>query len=237
MSPILEIKNLRAAYGAVQALRGVSLLVPQGKIVTLLGANGAGKSSTLRAISGLLKPVEGEISYQGHSLLGVPAHRIVGLGLVQCPEGRGIFPELSVEDNLELGAYTRPDKGAIGRERSYVWGLFPRLLERRGQAAGTLSGGEQQMLAIGRALMAKPKLLLLDEPSLGLAPQIVEIIFEVIQKINREGCSVLLVEQNAHLALEIADYAYVLETGSVKLEGIAASVADNPEVKKAYLGG
>ena len=237
MNAILEIQGLRVSYGAVQALRGVSLSVPQGKIVTLLGANGAGKSTVLRAISGLLKPSAGSIVYEGSTLLPVPAHRIVGLGLVHCPEGRGIFPELSVEENLDLGAYTRKDRRSIEHELTYVWELFPRLLERRKQPAGTLSGGEQQMLAIGRALMAKPKLLLLDEPSLGLAPQVVEMIFEVIQKVNREGCSVLLVEQNANLALEIAHHAYVLETGEIKIQGPAAEIAVNADVKKAYLGG
>lgn len=237
MSLILEISGLSVSYGAVQALHGVSIKVPQGKIATLIGANGAGKSTVLRAVSGLVKPAAGEILYEGNSLLAVPAHRIVGLGLVHCPEGRGIFPELTVEENLDLGAYSRPDRSGLARELTYVWELFPRLLERRRQPAGTLSGGEQQMLAIGRALMSKPRLLLLDEPSLGLAPQVVEIIFEVIQKVNREGCSVLLVEQNANLALEIAHEAYVLETGVVKLAGPASTIAGNPEVKKAYLGG
>lgn len=237
MNAILEIKNLSISYGAVQALRDISLQVEQGKIVTLIGANGAGKSTVLRAVSGLVSPAQGEILFQGSSLLGVPSHRIVGLGLVHCPEGRGIFPELSVEENLDLGAYTRSDRSSLGHDLTYVWELFPRLLERRQQPAGTLSGGEQQMLAIGRALMAKPRLLLLDEPSLGLAPQVVEIIFEVIQKVNREGCSILLVEQNANLALEIAHEAYVLETGFIKLKGKAAEVATNPEVKNAYLGG
>jgi branched-chain amino acid transport system ATP-binding protein len=237
MSAMLEIRGLVVNYGSVRALHGVSLSVPQGKIVTLIGANGAGKSTVLRAISGLARPGSGAIDFQGSSLLTVPAHRIVGLGLVHCPEGRGIFPELSVEENLDLGAYTRKDRKAIEVELTYVWELFPRLLERRKQAAGTLSGGEQQMLAIGRALMAKPKLLLLDEPSLGLAPQVVEMIFEVIKKVNREGCSVLLVEQNANLALDIADFAYVIETGEIKLQGPAAEIAANSEVKKAYLGG
>jgi len=237
MISILEISNLSVAYGPVAALRGVTLRVPQGKIVTLIGANGAGKSTVLRAISGLARPSGGDILFQGNSLLEVPAHRIVRLGLVHCPEGRGILSELTVEENLDLGAYTRRDSGAIAVELTYVWELFPRLLERRRQPAGTLSGGEQQMLAIGRALMAKPKLLLLDEPSLGLAPQVVEMIFEVIQKVNREGCSVLLVEQNANLALEIAHEAYVLETGVITLQGEARQVAGNPDVQKAYLGG
>jgi branched-chain amino acid transport system ATP-binding protein len=237
MSPILEIRDLEVSYGAVKALRGVSLVVDQGKIICLIGANGAGKSTTLRAISGLAHPSHGEILYQGSSLLKVPVHRIVGQGLVHCPEGRGIFPELTVEENLDLGAYTRPSRENLVQELTYIWELFPRLLERRRQPAGTLSGGEQQMLAIGRALMAKPKLLLLDEPSLGLAPQVVEIIFEVIQKVNREGTSILLVEQNANLALEIAHDAYVMETGKIILQGEASKIADNPEVRKAYLGG
>ena len=234
---MLTIKDLQVSYGAVQALRGVSLDVPLGRIVTLIGANGAGKSTVLRAVSQLVKPVAGSIAFEGSSLLGVPAHKIVGLGLVHCPEGRGIFPELSVEENLDLGAYVRSDSPGIETDRTYAYELFPRLLERRKQAAGTLSGGEQQMLAIARALMARPKLLLLDEPSLGLAPQIVEMIFEVIQKVNREGASVLLVEQNANLALEIAHYAYVLETGSIVIEGEASSVAKDPRVVQAYLGG
>lgn len=237
MSSLLEVRNLDLSYGAIQALRGFSLHLNQGQIVTLIGANGAGKSSALRAISGLLKPLNGEILFQGMPLKGMLAHQIVGLGLVHCPEGRGVFPELSVEENLDLGAYTRKDARETARELAYVWELFPRLLERRSQKAGTLSGGEQQMLAIGRALMAKPKLLMLDEPSLGLAPQVVEMILEAIQKINREGCSVLLVEQNANLALEIAHYAYVLENGAVTLHGDAAAVAGNPEVRRAYLGG
>jgi branched-chain amino acid transport system ATP-binding protein len=237
VSALLELKDLKVSYGAVQALKGVSLKVEQGRIVTILGANGAGKSTTLRAVSGLLKEVEGEILFQGSPLLGTPAHRIVGLGLVHCPEGRGIFPELSVAENLDLGAYTLSKRGDSELELTYVWELFPRLLERRNQLAGTLSGGEQQMLAIGRALMAKPKLLMLDEPSLGLAPQVVEMIFEVIQKINREGCSVLLVEQNANLALEIAHDAYVLENGLIQLQGAAKDVAGDPAVQRAYLGG
>jgi branched-chain amino acid transport system ATP-binding protein len=235
MSLMLEIRGLKVSYGQVQALRGVSLAVPRGGIVTLIGANGAGKSTVLRAISGLL-PWQGEILFEGSPLAGIPAHRIVGLGLVHCPEGRGVFPELSVEENLDLGAYSRAERGSISQDLSYVWELFPRLFERRGQSAGTLSGGEQQMLAMGRALMAKPKLLLLDEPSLGLAPQVVDLIFDAILKVNREGCSILLVEQNANLALEIAQDAFVLETGEIKIKGKASELALNPEVKNAYLG-
>ncbi|MES2201712.1 MAG: ABC transporter ATP-binding protein [candidate division FCPU426 bacterium] len=234
---ILEIKDLSVSYGAVRALKNFSMELPVGGIVTLIGANGAGKSTVLRAISGLVKPESGEILFEGASLKSVPPHRIVGLGLVHCPEGRGIFPNLTVLENLDLGAYTRKDRRGLESELTHVYQLFPRLLERRSQPAGTLSGGEQQMLAIGRALMARPKLLLLDEPSLGLAPQVVELIFEVIQKINREGCSVLLVEQNAHLALEIAHHAYVLETGSLVMQGKASDIAKDPRVIAAYLGG
>ncbi len=237
MTPLLEIKGLSVSYGAVRALRGLDLRVPLGSIVTLIGANGAGKFTVLRAVSGLVRPQEGEITFEGSSLLPVPAHRIVGLGLVHCPEGRGVFPAMSVEENLDLGAYARAERGEVESDRTYVFELFPRLLERRRQPAGTLSGGEQQMLAIGRALMARPKLLLLDEPSLGLAPQVVEMIFEVIKKVNREGTSVLLVEQNANLALEIAHHAYVLETGELKLQGPASEVMKDERVVKAYLGG
>jgi branched-chain amino acid transport system ATP-binding protein len=234
---MLEIKDLSVSYGAVRALRGLSMQVPVGKIVTLLGANGAGKSTVLRAVSGLIKPASGEIHFEGSSLIGVSVHRIVGLGLVHCPEGRGVFPNLTVLENLDLGAYANASRRSMAADLTYVFELFPRLFERREQLAGTLSGGEQQMLGIGRTLMARPKLLLLDEPSLGLAPQVVELIFEVIQKINREGCSILLVEQNANLALEIAHHAYVLETGELALEGEAKDVAKNPKVIEAYLGG
>lgn len=236
MTPLLEIRSLSVSYGPVKALRDLDFRLEEGRIATLIGSNGAGKSTTLRAISGLLKPDSGEILYRGSSLLGMPAHRIVGMGLVHCPEGRGIVPSLSVMENLELGAYTRPSREDKSRDFTYVWELFPRLLERREQKAETLSGGEQQMLAIGRALMAKPKLLLLDEPSLGLAPQVVDTIFNVVQKINREGTSILLVEQNAHLALEISDIAYVLENGSLCFKGPAKEVAANKEIQKAYLG-
>jgi branched-chain amino acid transport system ATP-binding protein len=233
---ILQISGLRVSYGAIQALHGVSLNVPQGKIVTLIGANGAGKSTVLRAISGLAKIQQGSIVFKGEDLAGVAAHDIVKRGLLQCPEGRGVFPNLSVEENLDLGAYTRSDAQEIHRDLAHVFELFPRLMERRGQAAGTLSGGEQQMLAIGRALMGRPQLLLLDEPSLGLAPQVVEMIFSTVKRINGEGTSILLVEQNANLALETADYAYVLETGSILLQGNAAKVAADKRVKEAYLG-
>jgi branched-chain amino acid transport system ATP-binding protein len=232
----LELKNLVVAYGAVQALKGVSLSVAEGSIVCLIGANGAGKSTTLRTISGLVKPQEGGIYFEGQSTLGVQAHQLVARGLVQCPEGRGVFPKLTTEENLDLGAYARKDKAGIQKDLESVYALFPRLKERRKQSAGTLSGGEQQMLAMGRALMSKPRLLLLDEPSLGLAPQMIELIFETIQNINRQGTTILLVEQNAQMALEISSYAYVLETGLVLLEGEAAKVVKNPKVKEAYLG-
>ena len=236
MSNLLELKNLIVTYGAIQALKGISLSVPEGSIVCLVGANGAGKSTTLRTISGLVKPQEGGIFFEGQSTLGVPTHQLVAKGLVQCPEGRGVFPKLTVEENLDLGAYARKDKAGIQKDLETVYSLFPRLQERHKQSAGTLSGGEQQMLAMGRALMAKPRLLLLDEPSLGLAPQMIELIFETIQNINRQGTTILLVEQNAQMALEISSYAYVLETGSVLLEGEAAKVANDPKVKAAYLG-
>ena len=205
-------------------------------MVCLIGANGAGKSTVLRAISGLKKPSSGEILFKGRSVLGSPPHRLVEEGIVQCPEGRGIFPNLTVEENLDLGAYTRADKASIRKDLDHVFTLFPRLQERRTQLGGTLSGGEQQMLAIGRALLARPQLLLLDEPSLGLAPQVIELIFETIQTINREGATVLLVEQNAQLALEISDRAYVLEAGKVLLQGPARELLNDPKVKEAYLG-
>ena len=236
MSALLEIRDLEVSYGPVAALKGVSLSVPQGGIVCLIGANGAGKSTVLKTVSGLLPARAGAIAFEGVNLRQSAAHRIVGLGLTHCPEGRGVFPELRVDENLALGAYTRPDKAEMERGLTYAYELFPRLFERRSQVAGTLSGGEQQMLAIGRSLMSRPKLLMLDEPSLGLAPQIVEMIFGVIQKVNAEGCSVLLVEQNAHQALAISHHAYVLETGKIALEGPAQEVAKNPKVIEAYLG-
>jgi len=233
---ILEIKNLSVFYDAIQALRGVNLSVPKGTIVCLIGANGAGKSTVLRAISGVKKTSSGDILFNGQSIVASATHEIVKRGIVQCPEGRGIFPNLTVEENLDLGAYVRQDQNLIKKDLEHVYLLFPRLKERRKQSAGTLSGGEQQMLAIGRALMARPQLLLLDEPSLGLAPQVIELIFETIQKINAEGTTILLVEQNAQLALEASRYAYVLETGNILLEGPAEQVLENPKVKEAYLG-
>jgi branched-chain amino acid transport system ATP-binding protein len=235
-SPLLEIKDLSFFYDAVQALRGVNLQVPQGSIVCLIGANGAGKSTVLRAVSGLKKPSSGDILFNSKSIAGSKPEDLVRLGIVQSPEGRGVFPNLSIEENLDLGAYIRNDKAEIKRDLEKVFELFPRLKERLKQLAGTLSGGEQQMLAMGRALMARPQLLLLDEPSLGLAPQVIELIFETVTKINKEGTTILLVEQNAQLALEASHYAYVLETGSTILEGEASKVLNNPKVKEAYLG-
>ncbi len=237
MNPILlEIKNLSVFYDAIQALKGISLSVPKGSIVCLIGANGAGKSTVLKSISGIKRFSSGEILFNGKDISTFPPHSLVKMGIVQCPEGRGIFPNLTVEENLDLGAYVRPHRQEIEKDLDHVYSLFSRLKERRKQMAGTLSGGEQQMLAIGRALMAHPQLLLLDEPSLGLAPQVIELIFETIQKINQEGTTILLVEQNAQLALESSRYAYVLETGEILLEGEADQVLKNPKVQQAYLG-
>ena len=235
--PLLDIHNLNVSYGAIQALRGVSLHVDQGQIVTLIGANGAGKSTTLRTISGLLRPVSGSIKFDGSALVRMPPHEIVRLGLIQVPEGRGIFANLSVSENIALGAYCRNDLGAVGGIRERGLQSFPVLLDRLQQNAGTLSGGEQQMLAIVRALVARPRLLLLDEPSLGLAPQITQTIFKVIHEIRTQGTTILLVEQNARMALKVADYAYVLETGKIVMQGAAAELAASDEVRKAYLGG
>jgi branched-chain amino acid transport system ATP-binding protein len=235
---MLEIKNLQVSYGAINALHGISLSVKPGSIVTLIGANGAGKTTTLKTISGLLKPKSGEIFYDGQNIAGLPPHQIVARGLSHVPEGRMIFANLTVLENLQLGAYLQKDRKIIRHELEHVFILFPRLKERERQIAGTLSGGEQQMLAIGRALMSKPKLLLLDEPSLGLAPLLVKTIFEKIVEINRDqGITILLVEQNANLALEISHFGYVLETGNVLLSGDSASLRQNPQVKSAYLGG
>jgi branched-chain amino acid transport system ATP-binding protein len=235
---MLEIKNLVVNYGAIVALHGISLSVPDGKIVTLIGANGAGKTTTLKTISGLLKPKGGEILYGDKNIAGLPPHQIVARGISQAPEGRMIFANLTVLENLQLGAYLQKDKNIVRQELERVFVLFPRLKERAKQIAGTLSGGEQQMLAIGRALMSRPKLLLLDEPSLGLAPLLVKTIFEKIVEINREqGLTILLVEQNANLALEISHFGYVLETGKVVLQGDSKELRQNPRVKSAYLGG
>jgi branched-chain amino acid transport system ATP-binding protein len=234
--PLLELRNLHVSYGAIQAVRGVSLKVEKGQIVTLIGANGAGKSTTLRTISGLLKPRAGEILFDGQSIGGLPPHQIVSRGVVQSPEGRGIFANLTVAENLKLGAYRRSDHKQIEADRERALNLFPRLRERLQQNAGTLSGGEQQMLAIARALVSGPRLLLLDEPSLGLAPQIMQTIFQVILEINSLGTTILLVEQNAHMALKVAHDAYVLETGEIAMHGRAAELARSDEVRKAYLG-
>jgi branched-chain amino acid transport system ATP-binding protein len=233
----LAVEALDVYYGAVHALKGVSLRVEAGEIVTLIGANGAGKTTLLRTISGLVPARSGRIVFEGKDICKTPAHEIVALGVSQSPEGRMVFANLSVEDNLELGAYRRKDRAAIREDRDRVFQLFPRLLERRKQLSGTLSGGEQQMLAIGRALMSRPRVLLLDEPSLGIAPLLVRDIFKNIVEINRRGTTVLLVEQNAHMALSIAQRGYVLETGRVVLEDAAANLAANDEVRAAYLGG
>jgi len=234
---MLKIENLEVAYGNIKAIKGISLEVNQGEIVTLIGSNGAGKSTTLRAISGILKPKSGSITFNGERIDGVEGHDIVAKGICQSPEGRRIFPKMSVDENLDLGAFLRNDKESIAADRDRVLELFPRLRERIDQKAGTMSGGEQQMLAVGRALMGSPKLLLLDEPSMGLAPVLVDMIFETIEKINKQGTTILLVEQNALAALNVADRAYVLESGSIKMSGEAKDLISNDEVTKAYLGG
>ena len=235
---MLEIRDLHVNYGAISALHGISLKVPKGQIVTLIGANGAGKSTTLRAISGLVKPRSGMINFEGHEIAGLPAHTIVGRGIAQSPEGRMVFANLTVLENLRMGAYRRKDKANFAKDLDYVFCIFPRLKEREWQAAGTLSGGEQQMLAIGRALMSKPKMLMLDEPSLGIAPLLVKTIFEKIVEINKElGLTILLVEQNANLALEVSHYGYVLETGKIILEDTSTALRENEDVRAAYLGG
>ncbi|MCI6085528.1 ABC transporter ATP-binding protein [Selenomonas sp.] len=235
--PMLKIDDINVYYGAIHAIKGISLTVNQGEIVTLIGANGAGKSTTLRTISGLLKPKTGSITFQGEDIAGTPAHKIVGLGISQVPEGRRIFTEMTVMENLDLGAFIRKDKDGIAADKKHVFELFPRLEERQDQVAGTLSGGEQQMLAMGRALMSRPKLLLLDEPSMGLAPLLIKEIFSIIEDINKSGTTVLLVEQNANMALSIANRAYVLETGRITLSGDAKKLAASEDVRKAYLGG
>jgi branched-chain amino acid transport system ATP-binding protein len=233
---MLEIKDLHVSYGGIHALRGVSLSVPEGKIVTLIGANGAGKSTLLRTISGLVKAESGSVLWDGQELLGRPIDRIVAGGIAMAPEGRHVFADLTVEENLRVGAYLRRDREGIAKDLAWVYSLFPRLKERSWQSAGTLSGGEQQMLAVGRALMSRPKLLMLDEPSLGLAPLVVREIFEIIRAVNRDGITVLLIEQNANMALKAADLAYVLETGSLTLSGTGAELLANEQVKAAYLG-
>jgi len=237
MAKMLDIKNINVYYGAIHAIKGISLTVDEGEIVTLIGANGAGKSTTLRTISGLLKPKTGSIEFLGKNIAGMPAHQIVKEGISQVPEGRRIFAEMTVIENLELGAFIRNDKDAVAEDMKLVFNRFPRLEERREQLAGTLSGGEQQMLAMGRALMSRPKLLLLDEPSMGLAPLLIKEIFSIIQDINKTGTTVLLVEQNANMALSIANRAYVLETGRITISGDASKLAASEEIRKAYLGG
>jgi branched-chain amino acid transport system ATP-binding protein len=233
---MLEVRELNVHYGAIHALHGVSLKVQQGQIVTLIGSNGAGKTTTLRTVSGLLTPSGGDVLFEGRSIVGTPAHEIVRLGIAMAPEGRGIFPNLTVEENLVMGAFARRDTAQVAKDRERALTLFPRVRERLKQMAGTLSGGEQQMLAIARALMARPRLLLLDEPSLGLAPQIVQTIFRIIREINAGGTTILLVEQNAHMALEVAHHAYVLEVGRVVMSDRASVLARSDAVRKAYLG-
>ncbi len=233
---MLKIQDLHVAYGGIQALRGISLEVPDGKIVTLIGANGAGKSTTLRTITGLVQAQSGSILWNGEELLGKSVDKIISLGLAMSPEGRRVFPDLTVVENLKLGAYLRRDKAGIAKDIEWVFYLFPRLQERSWQMGGTLSGGEQQMLAVGRALMSRPKLMMLDEPSLGLAPLVVQDIFSIIREINQQGVTVLLIEQNANMALKIADLAYVLETGNITMSGTGRELLENEKVREAYLG-
>jgi branched-chain amino acid transport system ATP-binding protein len=234
---MLEIIDLSTYYGGIQALKGISLNINKGEIITLIGANGAGKSTALMSICGVVPPRDGNIFFMGESLKGLSPDKIFGLGIVQVPEGRRIFPEMTVGENLDMGAYLRKDKAAIRQDMDYIFSLFPRLAERRKQPGGTLSGGEQQMLAISRGLMSRPKLLLLDEPSLGLAPVLVKLIFDTIRKINREnGTTIFLVEQNANMALAIADRGYVLETGRISIKGNSKELLNNEKIKTAYLG-
>ncbi len=237
MSALLEVKNLKVGYGKIVAVKDISITVNQGEIVTLIGSNGAGKSTTLRTISGLLKPKSGEILFEGNRIDGKEGHEVVKLGICQSPEGRRIFPRMTVSENLDLGAFLRSDKDAVAADRERVLDLFPRLRERISQRAGTMSGGEQQMLAVSRAMMGAPKLLMLDEPSMGLAPVLVDMIFETITKIREQGITILLIEQNAAAALDVADRAYVLESGAIKMGGKASDLAKDPAVTKAYLGG
>jgi branched-chain amino acid transport system ATP-binding protein len=233
---LLDVTDVHTFYGNIEALKGVSLSVDEGEIVTLIGSNGAGKSTTLRSISGLTPPREGSIKFDGTEIGEIPPQEVVGMGIALSPEGRHVFPRMTVEENLDLGAYLRKDRDGMDRDRERVYALFPRLKERQRQKAGTMSGGEQQMLAIGRALMANPKLLLLDEPSMGIAPILVERIYETIAEINRQGTTILLVEQNANYALDVSKRGYVLETGTIALEDESAKLRTNPEVQKAYLG-
>lgn len=234
---ILHVENLNVYYGAIHAVKGISFDVEEGEVVTLIGANGAGKSTTLNTVAGLLKPREGVVEFEGKSLLGIAPHTIVGKGIALCPEGRRVFLQMSVRENLEMGAFTRTDSAEVAQSLEDVFRRFPRLKERENQVAGTLSGGEQQMLAMGRALMSKPRLLMLDEPSMGLAPILVQEIFDIIEQLHSAGTTVLLVEQNARMALKVADRAYVLETGKVSMSGKASELASDERVKQAYLGG
>ncbi len=234
---MLEVKNLHVSYGMIDAVKGIDFQVNDGEIVSLIGANGAGKTTTMHTLSGLLKAKEGQILLDGKDLTKVKANKIVGMGLVQVPEGRRVFTQMSVEENLQLGAYLRHDKSEIAKDFRHVYELFPRLEERKKQLAGTLSGGEQQMLAMARALMSKPKVLLMDEPSMGLSPLLVKEIFAIIKDINKAGTTIFVVEQNAKMALEIADHAYVMETGKIVLSGTGKELAASSEVQKAYLGG
>lgn len=233
---MLKIENLQVHYGGIQALRGISLEVPDGRIVTLIGANGAGKSTTLRTITGLVKASGGSVQWDGQELLGKSIDKIISTGIAMSPEGRRVFPDMTVLENLKIGAYLRRDKAEIEKDIQWVYSLFPRLEERSWQLAGTLSGGEQQMLAVGRALMGKPKMILMDEPSMGLSPLLVKEIFAIIKEVNKQGITILLVEQNAKMALAISDRAYVLETGNITLSGDAQELLNDARVKKAYLG-
>ncbi len=233
---MLELKNVNVHYGAIHALQGINIKVNQGEIVTLIGANGAGKSTTLRAISGVLKPTTGEILFEENDIAKMKSHNLVSLGIAHVPEGRRVFSKMSVMENLEMGAYSRKDKEQIKKDYEKIFEIFPRIYERRNQMAGTLSGGEQQMLAMGRALMSKPRLLLLDEPSMGLAPLIVKQIFSIIEDINKSGTTILLVEQNATMALKVADRAYVIQHGTIEMEGSAEELLNDESVKNAYLG-
>jgi branched-chain amino acid transport system ATP-binding protein len=235
-APVLEVEDIQTFYGSIQALKGISLDVREGEIVTLIGANGAGKSTTLRSINGLNRPQKGRIRFQGRDITSEPAHEIVKMGISQAPEGRKLFPRMTVLENLQMGAFQRRDRAKMREDLDRVYELFPRLAERKSQKAGTLSGGEQQMVAIGRALMARPKLLLLDEPSMGLAPIFVERIFEIIKEINQQGIPILLVEQNALMALDVAQRGYVMETGRIALADEAKKLRQNEDVRRTYLG-
>jgi branched-chain amino acid transport system ATP-binding protein len=236
VTALLEVEDLRVAYGKIEAVKGISFTVEAGQVVTLIGTNGAGKTTTLRTLSGLIKPASGKITFDGQVLNGIPAHKVVSLGMAHSPEGRHIFPKLTIAENLQLGAFLRKDKDGIERDIQRAYDLFPILGERRKQAAGTLSGGEQQMLAMGRALMSQPKLLMLDEPSMGLSPIMMQKIMETIATLKAEGMTILLIEQNAQAALSLADYGYVLEVGSVKLSGTGQDLLHNDDVRKTYLG-